>query len=154
MLVSKLFRAYGLYNNMSLTVLLINTLAFQSSFELTGYITQLIITVTPTIVKFQSSFELTGYITWASRGKGIWVSGFQSSFELTGYITIIQKIRRNQREVSKLFRAYGLYNLCSLEGAWILNPSGLFAIGFKKVDKNVFKLWTKNLSSQKRPSNP
>ena len=57
-------------------------------------------------------------------------------------------------QVSKLFRAYGLYNLCSLEGALILNPSGLFAIGFKKVDKNVFKLWTKNLSSQKRPSNP
>ena len=43
-------------------------------------------------------------------------------------------------DVSKLFRAYGLYNLCSLEGALILNPSGLFAIGFKKVDKNVFKL--------------
>ena len=61
---------------------------------------------------------------------------FQSSFELTGYITTITSIFRAYRTgVSKLFRAYGLYNLCSLEGARILNPSGLFAIGFKKVDK-------------------
>ena len=61
---------------------------------------------------------------------------FQSSFELTGYITGLRSnIEAIMDCVSKLFRAYRLYNLCSLEGAWILNPSGLFAIGFKKVDK-------------------
>ena len=36
---------------------------------------------------------------------------FQSSFELTGYITSISEPESNVfDEVSKLFRAYGLYN--------------------------------------------
>ena len=85
---------------------------------------------------FQSSFELTGYITKNLIGVVSLVIAFQSSFELTGYITaeIISDLL-GINVVSKLFRAYGLYNLCSLEGARILNPSGLFAIGFKKVDK-------------------
>ena len=43
---------------------------------------------------------------------------FQSSFELTGYITGRKKEDYEEiNNVSKLFRAYGLYNLCSLEGA-------------------------------------
>ena len=51
--------------------------------------------VNMTIEQFQSSFELTGYIT---RGN-IMVTGkitvtFQSSFELTGYITSIHKPER------------------------------------------------------------
>ena len=37
---------------------------------------------------------------------------FQSSFELTGYITEITKAGIYEHElVSKLFRAYGLYNI-------------------------------------------
>ena len=39
--------------------------------------------------KFQSSFELTGYITEIKDRKGKMVNRFQSSFELTGYITDI-----------------------------------------------------------------
>ena len=37
---------------------------------------------------------------------------FQSSFELTGYITLASPFcEKNLVMVSKLFRAYGLYNL-------------------------------------------
>ena len=40
---------------------------FQSSFELTGYITQQLMSMTwKSITPFQSSFELTGYITFSS----------------------------------------------------------------------------------------
>ena len=36
---------------------------------------------------------------------------FQSSFELTGYITVLKTSDENEDDdVSKLFRAYGLYN--------------------------------------------
>ena len=45
------------------------------------------------------------------------VESFQSSFELTGYITRYEVPFGVETFVSKLFRAYGLYNLCSLEGA-------------------------------------
>ena len=39
-------------------------LRFQSSFELTGYITMLVIDLNDGVSEgFQSSFELTGYIT-------------------------------------------------------------------------------------------
>ena len=37
--------------------------SFQSSFELTGYITIALTKIMMEIMKFQSSFELTGYIT-------------------------------------------------------------------------------------------
>ena len=37
---------------------------------------------------FQSSFELTGYITDVEKYEGKDVDVFQSSFELTGYITM------------------------------------------------------------------
>ena len=54
---------------------------------------------------------------------------FQSSFELTGYITTGYNIilRISEYEVSKLFRAYGLYNIamdCDYE--YIGNVSKLF----------------------------
>ena len=61
---------------------------------------------------FQSSFELTGYITLKKKRKkkNRWLQ-FQSSFELTGYITLILiTIGSAAYEVSKLFRAYRLYN--------------------------------------------
>ena len=73
--VSKLFRAYGLYNNLYL---------LQEAWLI--YVT------------FQSSFELTGYITYMKRRtrriRGI---QFQSSFELTGYITAIADSMSNMR---------------------------------------------------------
>ena len=40
------------------------------------------------LIRFQSSFELTGYITVVKHSvKAIGIMAFQSSFELTGYIT-------------------------------------------------------------------
>ena len=60
--VSKLFRAYGLYNKVLRYMDAIKD-EFQSSFELTGYITALAINWETSILVFQSSFELTGYIT-------------------------------------------------------------------------------------------
>ena len=38
-------------------------ISFQSSFELTGYITKTLKLRKEIFMKFQSSFELTGYIT-------------------------------------------------------------------------------------------
>ena len=61
--VSKLFRAYGLYNN-GMHNHRRQCYGFQSSFELTGYITTTIVSnVMGRKFGFQSSFELTGYIT-------------------------------------------------------------------------------------------
>ena len=84
-IVSKLFRAYRLYN-VAIDVRCEKANVFQSSFELTGYITR---------------YE----------GKELPVDLFQSSFELTGYITRQKsKIYQIYFLVSKLFRAYRLYN--------------------------------------------
>ena len=59
---------------------------------------------------FQSSFELTGYITHHDAHTFAQL-GFQSSFELTGYITAaLAKNELGIKVVSKLFRAYRLYN--------------------------------------------
>ena len=44
--------------------------------------------------RFQSSFELTGYITGTVKGLKEQIEAFQSSFELTGYITNAQAIKR------------------------------------------------------------
>ena len=63
-IVSKLFRAYGLYNEILISLLYIS-LWFQSSFELTGYITENEEGDGEEEEEFQSSFELTGYITYA-----------------------------------------------------------------------------------------
>ena len=60
---------------------------FQSSFELTGYITILSMISSIGSGVFQSSFELTGYITDSKMLAINNLSVFQSSFELTGYIT-------------------------------------------------------------------
>ena len=62
------------------------------------------------ILAFQSSFELTGYITTTSTTKRTPKEKFQSSFELTGYITDSSFFFFFSIKVSKLFRAYGLYN--------------------------------------------
>ena len=59
---------------------------------------------------FQSSFELTGYITVKNSVRGLLLLLFQSSFELTGYITKFGVNNNIAEPVSKLFRAYGLYN--------------------------------------------
>ena len=84
--VSKLFRAYGLYNKYWHTARYIR-------------------------FKFQSSFELTGYITMKNLICIVSLFMFQSSFELTGYITLINVVLPvPAAPVSKLFRAYGLYN--------------------------------------------
>ena len=112
-LVSKLFRAYGLYNVTGFVLLIVMAGVFQSSFELTGYITIRLEMRISYLILFQSSFELTGYITAddlirqgmtfevsklfrAYRLYNCYIIGcistriwFQSSFELTGYITII-----------------------------------------------------------------
>ena len=86
---------------------------FQSSFELTGYITSSMGGVAEFLREFQSSFELTGYITiLPSWWRTDYFVSFQSSFELTGYITLSISliIATVAMIVSKLFRAYGLYN--------------------------------------------
>ena len=83
--VSKLFRAYGLYN-VTGNVDFNNGISFQSSFELTGYITKGCVDMINAILRFQSSFELTGYIT-EHLDLVTYHWKFQSSFELTGYIT-------------------------------------------------------------------
>ena len=62
-MVSKLSRAYGLYNDEELANNNKEDIKFQSSFELTGYITNTTILVEDGLFRFQSSFELTGYIT-------------------------------------------------------------------------------------------
>ena len=60
---------------------------------------------------FQSSFELTGYITNDNMEWAEIIRLFQSSFELTGYITeSCREAGSYKEQVSKLFRAYGLYN--------------------------------------------
>ena len=62
---------------------------FQSSFELTGYITALCFKLNGRPAEgFQSSFELTGYITPLALESLATQFVFQSSFELTGYITM------------------------------------------------------------------
>ena len=83
---------------------------FQSSFELTGYITS--DTECPevdTIVsKLFGAYRLYNVAIDVRCEKA---NVFQSSFELTGYITADDLIRQGMTfEVSKLFRAYRLYN--------------------------------------------
>ena len=76
-----------------------------------GYITVMGIFVLFYFIMFQSSFELMGYITVMGIFVLFYFIMFQSSFELMGYIT--QKLSSEQPVtslVSKLFRAYGLYN--------------------------------------------
>ena len=124
-LVSKLFRAYRLYNSVKILVIAL-TCVFQSSFELTGYITYYISTISSSISLFQSSFELTGYITYYISTISSSISLFQSSFELTGYITLFPLLLEKYFNVSKLFRAYRLYNVVG-------DINGIPVVGFKAL---------------------
>ena len=85
--VSKLFRAYGLYN--------VNNKQIKR----------------PWITKFQSSFELTGYITQYV----MFIMGHvevSKLFRAYGLYNLEGHFRNKcPSNVSKLFRAYGLYNL-------------------------------------------
>ena len=58
--VSKLFRAYGLYNGIAAVTTFINGKLFQSSFELTGYITKISasLKVNPSCFKALSSLRV------------------------------------------------------------------------------------------------
>ena len=82
-----------------------------------GYITKNMLDLCEVVYLFQSSFELMGYITLPLSLIKYDLLLFQSSFELMGYITDKLNNVKDDVIVSKLFRAYGLYNLCSLEGA-------------------------------------
>ena len=108
--VSKLFRAYRLYN-MLRVILLYRLLVFQSSFELTGYITNqgdVNMNVTLEVSKLFRAYRLYNVNTFDDYAGHVAVSKlfrayrlynnsgisyasstrrFQSSFELTGYIT-------------------------------------------------------------------
>ena len=86
--VSKLFRAYGLYNTEKMYSDVNVKYEFQSSFELTGYIT---------VVRMRYK-KLVMLVSKLFRAYGLYNSLtsiiihevhylFQSSFELTGYIT-------------------------------------------------------------------
>ena len=90
---------------------------FQSSFELTGYITRrdLILVIKLPVSKLFRAYGLYNHTVVNL----VYIADtFQSSFELTGYITEKCLVENDSiLDVSKLFRAYGLYNLCSLEGA-------------------------------------
>ena len=59
------FQAYRLYNAKIVVPVGMSFEMFQSSFELTGYITRTCGYIGTQFWKFQSSFELTGYITYA-----------------------------------------------------------------------------------------
>ena len=85
--VSKLFRAYGLYNESEI-IKAAAEIAFQSSFELTGYITEDYITTPAKDTIVSKLFR---------------AYGLYNSLRLVEYVLSIM--------VSKLFRAYGLYNL-------------------------------------------
>ena len=86
---------------------------FQSSFELTGYITSdYVIIIRFSISKFQSSFELTGYITTSSSITLSVIDIVSKLFRAYGLYNNIKLyiVDKYYEIVSKLFRAYGLYN--------------------------------------------
>ena len=75
--VSKLFRAYRLYNKYNFKDRgLVGV--FQSSFELTGYITNPDAKIKLIPDSFQSSFELTGYITESGEEYDYMQRGFKA----------------------------------------------------------------------------
>ena len=85
--VSKLFRAYGLYNVNNKQIKRPWITKFQSSFELTGYITQYVMFIMGH-VEVSKLFRAYGlYNEIMSDIVSIVKDKFQSSFELTGYIT-------------------------------------------------------------------
>ena len=88
MLVSKLFRAYGLYNWQKESNMINLTVMFQSSFELTGYIT----------IYCLGDYIVTYEVSKLFRAYGLYnpIASVMFSMDI--------------KLVSKLFRAYGLYN--------------------------------------------
>ena len=126
-LVSKLFRAYGLYN-LNTTIRRKIWLLVSKLFRAYGLYNELNREYFPDYDQFQSSFELTGYITYHYPTPYIYyMEKFQSSFELTGYITLRRGSRiYNCLRVSKLFRAYGLYNTAEQFFEGFLAVSKLF----------------------------
>ena len=89
--VSKLFRAYGLYNTEKMYSDVNVKYEFQSSFELTGYIT---------VVRMRYK-KLVMLVSKLFRAYGLYN---ESLYAILGM---------GRMPVSKLFRAYGLYNISS-----------------------------------------
>ena len=117
-LVSKLFRAYGLYNNLRMKsyYILGNVSKLFRAYGLYNFRGIYAILIILLVSKLFRAYGLYNPVVEMSYGAPIGL--FQSSFELTGYITLkLEVILLKCQKVSKLFRAYGLYNLCSLEGA-------------------------------------
>ena len=109
--VSKLFRAYGLYNQYQSSIMAMDSIV-SKLFRAYGLYNEMPSPWCIIFRMFQSSFELTGYITQNLQCIMNHHTGFQSSFELTGYITTTNTNATVNFSVSKLFRAYGLYNIC------------------------------------------
>ena len=86
-LVSKLFRAYGLYNPTAESLILAKSSGFQSSFELTGYITGIFLALVFIVYKVSKLFRAYGLYNSDTDCPEVDTIKFQSSFELTGYIT-------------------------------------------------------------------
>ena len=92
---------------------------FQSSFELTGYITVVRMRYKKLVMLVSKLFRAYGLYNeslYAILGMGrMPVSKLFRAYGL--YNMSPEDALKTLNEVSKLFRAYGLYNLCSLEGA-------------------------------------
>ena len=66
-------------------------------------------------VWFQSSFELTGYITITNEGISVEIPKVSKLFRAYGLYNSTRLKKRFDLFVSKLFRAYGLYNCLKLK---------------------------------------
>ena len=128
-MVSKLFRAYRLYNDILVTRTKGHTV-FQSSFELTGYITKGLHKALESEEEFQSSFELTGYITLVVMPFNVDFDGFQSSFELTGYITNGNKPVKMYGSL-RFQSSFELTDYITTQKKGIYNPMILFRNSFE-----------------------
>ena len=92
--VSKLFRAYGLYNSIQESAEKNYGSTFQSSFELTGYITKISNIAKDAVFNVSKLFRAYGLYNENKKYYYKHISDeFQSSFELTGYITEEEKSR-------------------------------------------------------------
>ena len=109
-LVSKLFRAYGLYN-LAAPDITGNDKHVSKLFRAYGLYNKLRSSIYPLSI-VSKLFRAYGLYNGVPVSVQIKEWEFQSSFELTGYITYRGlHIKEYDRSVSKLFRAYGLYNL-------------------------------------------
>ena len=112
--VSKLFRAYGLYNRRYYSVSIVIK-KVSKLFRAYGlYNNKRRVKVKGKYTLFQSSFELMGYITHATIKKDCNHQIVSKLFRAYGlYNIIIELCFGKLTLVSKLFRAYGLYNCLS-----------------------------------------